>query len=349
MLYKRNGSETWWTRFTPPGGTEIRRSTRTTDKRQAQEYEDKLRSEQWRIRQLGERPRHTWPEAVVRWLEEQPANKPSLDDDKARLRWMDPWLGGKRLDEIGRDLIDKLTRARQAEGVSHATVNRMLEVLRAILRRAEREWSWIDTAPVVRMLPEPTRRIRWITREEADKLLAELPEHLAEMVRFSLATGLREANVTGLEWSQVDLSRRVAWIHADQAKARQPIGVPLNAEAVVVLRRQVGKHQTRVFTYCGSPVLKAGTRAWRLAMQRAGITGFRWHDLRHTWASWHVQAGTPLHVLQELGGWHSYEMVLRYAHLAPEHLAAHAEKLSRPRVLDATRTNSGTASAGGQK
>jgi integrase len=89
--------------------------------------------------------------------------------------------------------------------------------------------------PKIKLLPEPKRRIRWITQEEAQRLIDELPEHLAEMVRFTLATGLRQANVTHLEWSQVDLERRVAWIHADQAKARKAISVPLNAEAVLVL------------------------------------------------------------------------------------------------------------------
>ena len=92
------------------------------------------------------------------------------------------------------------------------------------------------------MLPKPKRRIRWLTHEEAERLIRELPEHLAEMARFSLATGLRKANVTGLEWSQVNLQRRIAWIHPDQAKARKAIGIPLNAEAILVLRTQVGKH-----------------------------------------------------------------------------------------------------------
>jgi integrase len=83
-----------------------------------------------------------------------------------------------------------------------------------------------------------------------------------------------------------------------------------------------------VFAYKGSPVLKAGGNAWKKALNRASIKNFRWHDLRHTWASWHVQAGTPLNVLQELGGWSDYTMVLRYAHLAPEHLAEYASKIS---------------------
>ena len=129
--------------------------------------------------------------------------------------------------------------------------------------------------------------------------MAELSVHLAAMARFSLATGLREANVTGLEWNQVDMDRRVCWIHPDQAKAKKAIGIPLNRDAMVVLRGQIGQHPSRVFTYHGAPIDKAGTKAWKKALARAGITDFRWHDLRHTWASWHVQSGTPLNVLQE--------------------------------------------------
>ena len=156
------------------------------------------------------------------------------------------------------------------------------------------------------------------------------------MARFTLATGLRESNVTRLEWEQVDLTKRCAWVHPDQAKSRKAIAVPLNGEAMVVLRRQAGKHPSRVFTYRGMPIGKANTEAWRKALRRAGIENFRWHDLRHTWASWHVQNGTPLHVLQELGGWSSYEMVRRYAHLSAARLAEHADRLSRLRTISGT-------------
>jgi integrase len=93
------------------------------------------------------------------------------------------------------------------------------------------------------MLSEPKRRIRWITRDEAERLMAALPEHLAAMVRFSLETGLRRANVTGLQWSQVDLIRRTAWIHPDQAKARKAIAVPLSNAAIIVIREQIGNTQ----------------------------------------------------------------------------------------------------------
>ena len=77
----------------------------------------------------------------------------------------------------------------------------------------------------------------------------------------------------------------------------------------------------------GQLVRRADNWAWKKALKRAGIENFRWHDLRHTWASWHVQRGTPLNVLQELGGWESVEMVRRYAHLGANHLAGYAEKV----------------------
>jgi len=87
-----------------------------------------------------------------------------------------------------------------------------------------------------------------------------------------------------------------------------------------VLRRRWGQHPEFVFTYAGHPIKRWDILTWQRACKKAGIADFRWHDLRHTWASWHVQAGTSLQTLMELGGWSSYEMVLRYAHLAGEHL-----------------------------
>ena len=116
------------------------------------------------------------------------------------------------------------------------------------------------------------------------------------------------------------MERSTAWIHADQSKTRKAIVVPLNQNALSVLRRCQGMDPEYVFTFKDKPVSCPNTRAWRLALQRAGIEDFRWHDLRHTWASWHVQNGTRLQELMELGGWSTMVMVQRYAHLGGEHL-----------------------------
>lgn len=325
-LYKRGDSPHWWIKLSFKG-RRIQQSTGTPDRRQAQEYHDKLKASLWERERLGVKPQRLWNEAVVRYLAET-SHKASQADDKGHLRWLDRLLNGVSLAALDRDLLDKVVLDRRAGGASNATVNRTLEVVRAILRKAVHEWEWLDRTPRVRMLPEPKRRVRWITRDEADRLIAVLPQHLAAMARFSLETGLRRSNVTGLLWSQVDLVKRRAWIHADQAKARKAIAVPLSAAAVIVLREQVGRHPTNVFSYRGNAVHQVNTKAWRAGLQRAGISDFRWHDLRHTWASWHAQAGTPLHALQELGGWESAEMVRKYAHLSSDHLAAYVDRVS---------------------
>ena len=113
---------------------------------------------------------------------------------------------------------------------------------------------------------------------------------------------------------------------ARPAKARKAIAVPLNGAVLAIVQRRKGTHPTHVFSFRGKPITQVSTKAWYGALKRAEIDNFRWHDLRHTWASWHVQSGTPLFALQELGGWESAEMVLRYAHLTADHLAPFAER-----------------------
>jgi integrase len=332
-LFKRNDSPHWWIKLTH-NGRRVQQSTGTSDKAKAREYHDKLKASLWDQEKLGTKPRYLWQEAVVRFMKE--VGRASSAEEQSRLRWLDRFLRGKALADINRDMIERIIAAKSAEGSSPGTVNRIVQLVRAVLRRAAYDWEWLDKAPRVRLLREPKRRVRYLTRDEAERLLAALPAHMAAMARFSLETGLRQANVSGLQWSQVDLKRRCAWIHPDQAKARKAIAVPLTAAAVVVIRQQIGKCATHVFGYRGKPVRQVNTKAWRAALRRVGIEDFRWHDLRHTWASWHVQSGTPLHVLQELGAWESAEMVRRYAHLSSEHLAQYVERFSPLRLVGAT-------------
>jgi integrase len=312
--------------FVDPSGRRVRRSADTCNRAQAQELHDQRKSEAWRVHRLGDRPKRTWQDAAERWVREQ-AHKATYEEDKSKLRWLHPYLAHRKLEDIDRALIDTITGARQAERCANAMINRTLALVRAILRRCARDWEWLDRAPTVRLLREPTRRIRFLTREQAQRLLRELPPHLEAMATFTLATGLRASNVTGLSWEQVDLERRIAWIHPDQAKARRAIAVPLNGTAMRVVRAQYARHPVFLFTFKGSPVRQVSTKAWYNALARAEIKNFRWHDLRHTWASWHVQSGTPLFALQELAGWETEKMARRYAHFAADHLAAYADKL----------------------
>lgn len=333
-LYKRGAI--WWMRFTGPDGREHRATTRTGDKRQAQQQHDTRKAELWRPPPPDLPPRHTWHEAVTRWLGEHPERK-GLNSVQSLLRQTEA-LNAHALADLPTEVLIALIQTYRATGVKNSTANNLMTVVQAVLNAAK-GWGWLATVPTLTKLPVTERRLRWLTRAEADRLLAELPADLQPLVRLSLATGLRQQNVVQLEWTQVDIDRRVAWIHADQAKGKRLITVPLNTDAVVVLRAQHGHHPRYVFVRDGQPIRRPIAAGWYPALKRAGLEGFRWHDLRHTWASWHVQAGTPLLVLKELGGWATLDLVLRYAHLAPDHLAEHAERISGPRLV---RTKSGT-------
>ncbi|MER0171676.1 MAG: site-specific integrase [Nitrosomonas sp.] len=281
-----------------------------------------MKAESWRVARLGDKPRRTWDEAAYKWLMET-QHKKSHHEDVAKINWIQQFFRGKYLDELTRDVIANIGELKLQQS-SPATANRLLALIRAILRRSALDWEWIDKPPVIKLYREAKRRVRYLSAEQANLLIQELPEHLADIVRFSLATGLRRSNVTKLEWSQVDMQRNVAWIHGDQAKAGKPIHVTLNATAIAVLTKQIGKNPKSVFSYKGRPIIQVNTKAWYKALKRAGIEDFRWHDLRHTWASWLTQNGVPLNVIQEMGAWESAEMVRRYAHLAPEQFAQHA-------------------------
>jgi len=259
------------------------------------------------------------------------------------LRWLNQYLKDAYLDQINKDKIDFLKTEKLKTGVTNNTVNHTLSFLRSVLNKAKNEWEWLDNVPPIKMLTVKKGRIRWITKEESIRLFKELPPHLEAMARFSLATGLRESNVTGLKWEQVDMVRQCAWIHADEAKAGKDIAVPLNSDALKVIQSQLGKNEINVFSFKGRSVKKASTKAWRKSLERAGIESFRWHDLRHTWASWHVQSGTPLNALQELGGWADISMVMRYAHLSSDHLQEYAKNIENNNVTNLLQLNNNKA------
>lgn len=320
-LYRQPQSPHWFVRITI-GGVKTRRSTGTGDKAAAEEFEARLRTDLWRQFRLGEKPRYTWEQAVERWYRE--ADGRDKERERQRLTWFSPYLDSTPLADISRDRIEKL-RTLRAQESGPSTANRYMALVRAILRKAHREWDWIDKAPVVPMYRLEKSEPRFLTRSQFKTLKAKLPPHLADLAEFSVETGLRMRNVTGLTWGQVDLKRQHLVIPAAWAKAGETIALPLSNRAAGILKAWKGRHPERVFVFRGKPLSDCNGAAFKKATRAAGLTWLRWHDLRHTWASWHVQAGTPLHVLQELGGWKSLAMVQRYAHLSSAHLRAYAE------------------------
>jgi len=325
-LYRRPNSPHYWVRF-QIAGREVRLSAGTADRRQAEEFETLARSKAWRQAKLDERPNYLWSDACTRWLTE--TTKRTKRKDVEILSWFAEHLKDADVQGITREVIDEL-RALKAEETSPATADRYMALLRAILRKCVNDWQVLGAAPHVPMYRPQSAEPRFLSQTEFQRLLEELPEHLKLAARLAVLTGLRMRSMLSLEWSRVDLKRRSAWIPGERMKAGRTHGVPLSTSAIEVLNqlRKLSPDSVRVFTWRGKPVDDCNGHAFKSAVERAGLVPLRWHDLRHTWASWAVQRGVTLHELMQLGGWNSYAMVFRYAHLAPDHLAEAAEKIA---------------------
>jgi integrase len=182
--------------------------------------------------------------------------------------------------------------------LSAAAVNRPLALLRCLLRLAHEEWGELDAVPKIRTKREPQGRLRWLTQEEASKLLQACRKSrnkvLADLVEFSVFTGIRRGEALGLIWERVDRARGV--IRLELTKSGRRREVPLSSNADAVLSRR-WKPEAKGYVF-GSRNWNSFRSAWEAALDAAGIEGFRFHDLRHTFASWLVQRGRTLKEVQ---------------------------------------------------
>lgn len=247
-VYWRPDSGFWWINATLPNGQRIRQSAGTENRDDAEALLAKLKLDAYRGHHFGLKPERSWREAVVRYLELKRSLR-SHSDLQRICRMLDPYLGDMMLNQIDGDVIWRVVQGESKKGNKPATINRYLATVRSLLRMARDEWQWIDTFPKIRMLPGEVERDRWLTWAEADRLIACCAPHMAALVRFALATGCRAGEITGLEWDRVDLARNTAWLN--RTKNGTPRGVPLNQDAVQVLKEQVGKHPRYCFTYEG--------------------------------------------------------------------------------------------------
>jgi integrase len=329
-LYRQPGSHNWHLTL-QIAGTRIRRSTGTADRREAEEFEQREREQLWRIEKLGDRGATPFAEVAARWLLE--TTKRSAAKDRLILDWFcaQPELKERAIADIDSEAIQVLRQLLADDGLALSTVDRYMACLRAVLRKAAGEWNYLTKAPKVPMYNVEKAEPEWLTRAQFRSLKAQLPPHLKLAAEFAVLTGLRMRAMLGLTWDRVDMRRRRAWVPGMAMKGKQAIGIPLSSEAVKVLRKLKTLHPEgeRVFQYEGAPVDDCNTAAFEKARARAGLPdSINWHSLRHTFASWAVQNGVSLHELMQLGGWRTYASVLRYAHLATNHLAAAAEKVA---------------------
>ena len=333
-IYRRG--KVWWFSFSIKGKP-YRGSCKTADETAAQQYHDKLKHEAWSERVLKEKQRRTWEEASKKWLGEHQHKRSKKDDQRYADFWLEKFneIGVKYLDEVTPDVVADIRdeevgrpKLRNPDDVvKPGTVNRHLSYLRAVMLAAAREWLWIPQSPKYALLDEGDWRMRFLTPPEFDRLANALPEPYRACAKFAVTTGLRRSNVFGLRWDMLSMQGglTVATFPQQVMKNGLPFSIPLSPTAQAVVRGQMGKHPTLVFPRSdGEQLQDIPAKMWKAVLVEAKLEDVRWHDLRHTWASWLRQAGVSIDRLKELGGWKSQKMVERYAHLNVSHLAAHA-------------------------
>lgn len=331
-IRKDKDSGIWQVDFRASSGERVRCSAETTDRKAAQEYHDKLKASMWRQDKLGETPDRVFEEAAVRFLRETAGQR----DYATKLRhvafWREKFAGRPVRSLTSDDITDALPthRIHQKKAptpLAGATLNRYLSTIRRMLNLCV-EWTWLDKAPTLPVYYEPDVRVRWEPPEVITDLIRAMSmPWMQDAALVAVSTGLRESELFGLPPSRIDLPQRNAWVAHEAAKSGRARSVPLNDDAHDVFERRIKTAKKWVFTRDGGKGLliqEHDKRIFNRACREVGVEDFHWHDLRHTWASWHVQRGTPLMVLKELGGWETIQMVQKYAHLAPSHIAAHA-------------------------
>lgn len=312
-------------------------STRTAAKEWAKRREVELKEKPYLA--ASEAHKHILAEAIDRYLSDYlPRKSASMQSGQTRqLAWWKDNYGDLPLTLIqapmlveARDILARTPKQRGGGTLSPATVNRHLAAMSIVLSLAHREWHWISVNPMegVSKLKEDNARTRCLDDKGGQSELVRLldacrvseSEHLYPVVLLALTTGGRAQEVLGLRWQDVDFAAgTVTFVHTKNGDIRT---VGLADEVAELLRSRRGIGAGLVFPGRKNPDKPADIRsAWETALRRAGIGDFRFHDLRHSAASYLAMEGATLAELAGVLGHRTLAMVKRYSHLSPDHVA----------------------------
>ena len=332
-VYKRG--QVWWVRFRL-NGAHVRRSAKTTKKGEAQTYLHRLMEEQAQASRGEAIPRHLLTEAMDRFFEECTLKPGTIETYRFNSRTCTRLLGHLSLGEIDRRALADLVASRKRTGVSDATIRRDLAFLGAVFAMAVR-WGWVEASPITafnkRALKESRARTRFLTREEFGILLGTASNHLKPILVLAVETGLRKEELLGLTVTSIDLRRRE--FHLAHTKTNAPRRVPLSSAALTTIRELLEKRSrpSSPYLFCKADGGRIGNprKAFEGACAKAGLEDFRYHDLRHTFASWWVQDGGDLYRLSRILGHATLQMTARYGHLRTDDLHDELERVAQKR------------------
>ncbi|MBW2638150.1 MAG: site-specific integrase, partial [Deltaproteobacteria bacterium] len=325
---------------------QYRRSTETGNKKLAIRIFDKLKGDIVKGKWLDVLPgeTYTFGNLMERYLEEYSSvnkAKTSYTRDKSLTAHLLKPFKDEYLVDITPAMISDYKVQRRREGAAPRTINYELTLMSHAFNIGILEWEWVNDNPVKKVKKERVNNAieRWLTREEEKRLLGVSAQWLQEIIVFAIHTGLRQSEILDLKWPQVDMTRRTILIY--EQKNRGVDTLPLNETALGVLEERQRHHlsqcdnvfhsnnQTRI-------VNRNLCRAFKIATEKARVNNFRFHDLRHTFATRLVQSGVGIYEVQRLGRWKSTSMVMRYAHHNSESLRASIEVMDGFRATPIT-------------
>lgn len=318
MPVRRHG-KTWEARVQFAG----RRLSRSFERRaDAFEWERRTRG-RLEDHRVGRTPQYTLEEALHRWLTGEAATLRSHYDLLKKVRVIYPYAKGRALSEIV-DVAELLKSDGIRRKASPATVNRKLAVLRRVARLAYRQWGWLEQplGDRISMLPGEKQRHVFLTPAEVKNLARNASKAVGSAILLASLTGLRRGELLRLQPEDV----RDGTLVLRDTKNGRPRVVPLPPEASKI----------RLPIRLSPDGLEWG---FREARRKAGMPHVRFHDLRHTYASWLVQSGAGLTVVRDLLGHSSLAVTSRYSHLAHDHLRAAVDGLPRVRGRARGRTH----------
>jgi integrase len=346
-LVKRKGSPYWIADF-QIAGHRFCRSTKATTRREALAVEKLFREEELKKLKEGHRQLLTVDEAFGRFWLEVGSKYKDMQQRKDTERYIQQILAVINPNQLVEDVTDAevndFVQARARAQAGPIATNRALAVWRQMHRRAHRAWKQkMQTVDWRASMAKENERTNHLEFEQVRTLLTSLPDYLVLAVEWSVAAGTRRTATFSLEWANIFWDRSYAIV---REKGKPVFKVWLSPQLIDILhrakalghppgqrdRKYANERDPDRFVFCD----RNWRKLWTAGLAKAGITDFRWHDLRHTFATWLRQEGAPLEVVQRALGHKHITTTMRYAHVADRELQ---EALHRVPSFSPSETN----------
>jgi len=349
IFERPKGSGIWWVRYADNFGRIHREKVgpKGLAKTVYQKRKTEIREDKFFPEKLKRKREMLFEDMAKLFLEDHSRpNKRTYQDDIYRVRRLIHAFRGKALSEISIQDIERF-KGRLASEVSPATVNRHLTLLKTLFNKAV-QWGKTEVNPAkgVKLFRENNQRVRFLSEDEEMKLEAVFPSKYWHLVEFAIHTGMRKGEMFNLRWTDINFQTSVITI--PRSKSGEMRHIPMNDRVVEILRGLPSRMKSEwVFPSATWSTPMDGDnftkRVFIPAVKKARIEDFRWHDLRHTFASRLVMKRNDLTTVRELMGHKDIKMTLRYSHLSPAHKMTAVQTLIQPKKEGQTEIGTDTA------